>query len=118
MGEPCKAFAPPGRALCPVHDPERAEAVRAARSRGATSTNKLRALRGRLPKLDDTSGLVRFTARLIGEVYSGQVTADTARVLVYAMGLQRQLLETSDLEVRLRAVEDRIHMEKGQRRWG
>ena len=42
--------------------------------------------------------LVTFTAGLIGDVLSGQLDPEAARVVVAALGVQRWLIETAELE--------------------
>jgi hypothetical protein len=79
--------------------------MRQARSRGATNANKVRALEGRRSKLDTPAALVRFVATLVQDVVGGTVEPDVARVALYGCAIQRQLLETSDLEARLAALE-------------
>jgi hypothetical protein len=79
--------------------------VQRARSRGGTSAAKLRALEGRRSKLDTPAALVRFVATLVQDVVGGTVGPDVARVALYGCSIQRQLLETSDLEARLDALE-------------
>ena len=104
-GAPCRAFAPAGREVCRVHDPELAEAVQAARSRGAAKANTLRRIRGRRSKLATVSELVRFTADLIHKTVEGELAVDVARCAFYGLSLQKGLVELSDLERRIVALE-------------
>lgn len=104
-GAPCKSWPAPGSARCVSHAPERAEAMHQARSRGATNANRLRALEGRRAKLDTPAALVKFVGILVQDVVGGAVEPDVARVALYGCSIQRQLLETTDLEQRLAALE-------------
>jgi hypothetical protein len=116
-GAPCGAFALPERPWCWSHDPERAEQAAAARQRGAVNANKLRALQGRRPRLDTPQALVRYTAGIILDVAEGQMFADVGRVVLYGISIQMRLVELSDMERRLAALEARAALGKGQR-WG
>jgi hypothetical protein len=104
QGPPCRSFAPPGRRYCFGHDPERRDEVRAARGKGG----KLKAIRGRRARLDSPAALATFTANLIHDVVAGDMTPEVARTAVYALSLQRTLLETSTMEHRLAALERQL----------
>jgi hypothetical protein len=114
-GEPCRAFALPRRPTCAVHDPQRAAAVQAARSRGG----QVRALQRRRRKLDTPRALVQFTGMLIHDVLDGSRDIDVVRCALYGLSLQRQLLEASDLEQRLAALEQAAEArgQQGGRPW-
>ena len=100
QGERCRSFALPS-GLCWHHDPERAEERRAACVRGG----KVKAIKGRRPKLDDAAGLLRFNADLVHRLLGGELETDVVRVVVNALNLQRQLIESSEIEARLAALE-------------
>ncbi len=117
-GGPCRAFALPGSLTCRVHAPEYAEAVQAARVRGGRAAGQLRSIAGRRPKLDDAAGLVRFNAGLVNRLLAGELEVDTVRCLVYALNLQRQLIESSDLEKRLNRLEEQLTASGTQQRTG
>ncbi len=120
-GAACQAFALPGRPFCLTHDPDRAADATAARSKGAAVSNRLRSIEGKRQKLDTVSALVEFTGGVIQDVLEGTVLPDVARVCLYGVSIQRQLLEASDLEQRLAALEAREpaqHPQKGQHQWG
>src|SRR5438105_716274 len=106
-GTPCRSFALPAGDYCLAHDPERAGAVRAARAKGGAAASKVRSLQGRRAKLATVPELVRFTSGVIQDVLAGDVAPEVARAVLYGLSLQRQLVETSDLERRLRALEER-----------
>jgi hypothetical protein len=82
--------------------------AQAARSRGAVSSNKLRALEGRRAKLDTPAALVGFTGKLIQELLDGTTPVDVGRAVLYGIGIQRQLVESSELERRIAAIEQRL----------
>ena len=104
-----------------AHDPERVAQVRSARAKGGVAAGKIRALKGRRSRLDTVPALVRFTAAVIQGVIVGALHADVARVALYGVSIQRQLVETADLERRIAELEARTaaaeqHAER--RRWG
>lgn len=103
-GDECRAFALPDRDTCAVHDPERAAAVQAARAKGGRVTSLLKRRR----RLDSPTALARFNGNLVHQVLEGELAADVARCLFMGLNLQRILLEASDLESRLAAVEDAL----------
>ena len=120
-GQPCRAPAQPGATLCLWHDPDRVEAARAARSQGAMAAGKVRALDGRRRKLENAGALAKFMSSLIHDVLDGRTAPDTARVVVYAISVQRQIIEAADIEPRLTALEARLadqRPKEGTRRWG
>lgn len=103
-GDACRAFALPERDVCAVHDPERAEAVQAARAKGGRVTS----LQKRRRRLDSPTALARFNGNLVHQVIEGELPVDVARTVVSALSLQRALLEASELETRLAAVEEAL----------
>lgn len=112
QGAACRAFALPGGGRCAVHEPLRAERVRAARAKGG----QVKALRGRRARLDTVQSLVRFTGTLIQDALAGALAADVARTALYGISIQRQLVESSDLERRLAALEERLAATSGRPR--
>jgi hypothetical protein len=115
-GAPCRSFALPNGQFCLSHDPERRETVREARARGGAAASKLRALQGRRAKLETPAALVRFTGKLIQDVLDETTPVDVGRAVLYGISIQRQLVESGDLEKRLSALEARIES-KGAKRW-
>jgi len=101
--------------VCQVHDPARVATVQAGRSRGG----KVRALNGQRAKLDTVPALVKFTARLIGDLQAGSLDLNLGRALVYALTLQKGLVEISDIEARLAALETQYARQTQERlkRW-
>ena len=118
-GQPCRAPALPARPACWAHDPAQAEAARGARARGAAKGNRTRALRAGQPRFDSPRELVKFTGLVLGGVLSGKIAPDVGRVVLYGVSIQRQLLESSDLEQRIAALEQRAATSRPEAgRWG
>jgi hypothetical protein len=116
LGRPCAAFALTGGGYCWNHDPERAGDVRQARAKGGAAASKLRALRGRRSKLDTVPALVAFTAGVIQDTLVGGLAPDVARVVLYGLSIQRQLVEAGDLDRRLSELEAQLGAEGPERR--
>ena len=104
-GTPCRGIVPNGRTYCLVHDPELADKVQAARRRGGTVSMKLKLLQGRRQRLDSPKKLLAFCSDLVLDTLSGSVEPDVSRAVAYAVNLQIKLLEQTDLEARLAALE-------------
>jgi hypothetical protein len=115
-GAPCRSFALPSGQFCLSHDPERQETVREARAKGGAAASKIRALEGRRARLDTPTALVRFTGKLIQDVLDQTTPVDVGRAVLYGISIQRQLVESGDLEKRLSALEARLES-KGTKRW-
>ena len=107
-GVACQSFALPGSIYCFVHDPEQRAARATARAKGRAQASKLRAIQGRRSQLATASELVTFTAGVIHDVREGKLEPDTARVVLYGVSIQRQLVEIADLERRLAVLEERF----------
>lgn len=104
-GAACRAFAPSGRSLCRVHDPDRAAEVQADRRRGAANAAKVRVLQGRRRKLTTPGALMSFVDTLIWDAIDGKYDPKLVNAVTTAINVQRQLLESADLEQRLAALE-------------
>lgn len=110
-GQPCQAFARPGRPFCAAHDPEHAEAMRAIRSAGGQARStpapaepiKLGTIAEQLQALETTIDRVRAGAESVG----------VARLVLYGISLARPLVELGDLEERLAALEAAMGGEDG-----
>jgi hypothetical protein len=99
-GRTCRAFAlDSGR--CWNHDPARAQERQAAQSRGG----KIRALQGRRRKLTTPAALLSFVDTLIWDAIDGKYDPKLVNAVVGAVNVQRALIESSDLERRLSALE-------------
>lgn len=91
--------------MCLFHDETERERGREARAAGARTSNKLRMIRGRRARLDTPAQLLRFVADLAHSVVAGDLSPDVVRAAVYALSLQRQLVEAVDLEKRVAELE-------------
>jgi len=112
-GGECRAFAlPSGR--CWNHDPARADERHRARARGGT----IKALKNRQPRFDSPKALVQFAGLILGGVLAARIPPDVGRVVLYGISIQRQLIEASDIEQRLAAVEAQLPPTGAQRRSG
>jgi len=60
--------------------------------------------------------LVRFTGRLIQNVIDETTPVDVGRALLYDISIQRQLVESGDLEKRLSALEQQLKTRSSVRR--
>ena len=113
-GTACRGFAQSDRPFCLAHDPERQADARAARAKGATHANQLRSLRGARATLDSAQALVPFTAGIVHDTLEGRLDTDVARVALYGVSIMRQLLEASDLQARLEALESVLEPARGR----
>ncbi len=119
-GQPCRAPALPDSTLCWSHDPRQAEVAAQARAAGASKGGKLRALHGHRSKLSTVPELVRFVAMLVHRTVEGELDVNVARCAFYGLSLQKSLVELSDLErriVALEAVAAETASRKGGRAW-
>jgi hypothetical protein len=101
----CRAFAPAGRRSCRVHDPERRDEVQAARSKGATNAGKARTMQGRRRRLTTPAALLSFLDTLIWDAIEGKYDPKLVNAITAAVNVQRALIESSELEQRLAALE-------------
>jgi len=107
-GTSCRAMPLPGRDVCIMHAPDMAEKIAGARMRGGTAAAKLRLLQGKRLRLDSPSALARFMSHVIQDLMAGTLDVDVAKVVVYAVSVQRQVVEhaeKAELEKRLVEVE-------------
>ena len=104
-GAPCRGIVQNARPWCLVHDPARQSELPGVRAAGAAAANKLRVLKGHRHKLDNAPALLRFVGGLVQDVLDGSVTPDVARAALYGCAIARQLVESSDLDTRLRVLE-------------
>jgi hypothetical protein len=94
--------------LCPSHNPDYAETLRQQSARGGAKSSKLRALRARRAGLDSLPALAEFTSGVIHDALDGTVAPEVARVVLYGISIQRQLVEAADVDARLAAIEERL----------
>jgi hypothetical protein len=87
-GGRCRGFALPG-GRCWNHAPERAEERRAARSKGG----KLRAIEGRLKRLDNPKALAAFLSNLVHDLVDGKAEAELVKTVAYSISVQCKVLD-------------------------
>jgi len=92
--------------------------MRQARAAGASKGGTVRALKSRQPRFDSPRALIGFVGLILGGVLSGRIAPDVARAVLYGVSIQRQLIEASDLERRLAALEAQLPTTGAQRRIG
>jgi hypothetical protein len=121
-GTECQAQAQAGREYCYFHDPTKAEAVKAARSRGGSSIKTLtpkaiKPWRGepgetmviRSPRPQD---VVNLLADTIDEVKAGQIDPKIANAVGYLSNVILKAFETEALDERLAAIEDAVGVKR------
>ena len=111
----CQAERKTGERWCWCHHPERQAIAAAARSDGGRKDGRLRAIDGRRRKLEDAGQLARFLSELIQTTLAGQTPPDIARACMYGASVLRQVVETSELQRRLEALE--AQLAAGGSRW-
>jgi len=94
-----------------MHDPARAEAMTAARSRGAAKAAKLRSLEGGRKRLDSPRALAVFMSNLIHDAVEGKIDPDLARTVGYLVAVQTKVTEQArqaDVEQMLAEVKQLV----------
>lgn len=122
-GQPCGAQAQAGREWCYFHDPEKAEEVRAAKSKGGSKVTTLTVVkpwRGQpdevtVLKSPTTIDIVSLLADTIDEVKAGKIDPRVANAVGYLSGVMLKALEFDAFEERLAALEEAVGAE-GKRR--
>jgi hypothetical protein len=119
-GGRCRSFALLSSPFCFMHgDPD---AARAARQRGAVQAGRLRSIRGHRSRLSTAADLIRFTADLVHRVIEGELPPDVARCALYGLHLQKDLVETGEIERRVNELVAQLEaMRQGRgpsRGWG
>ena len=100
---------------CWRHCPTRADERRAAAAKGGRVT----ALHAERRKLSTPKALVQFVSGLMLDTLAGRVDPKVCNALINAANAQRALLESSELEARLSALEARQPRQpNGRQRWG
>jgi len=82
--------------------------MREARARGGAAASRLRSLEGRRARLDTPAALVKFTSKVIQDTLDETTPFVVARTVLYGISIQRQLVESTDLERRIEALEQRL----------
>lgn len=104
-GTACRAYAKPGGAFCFQHDPERAQAARAASVAGGIARNKpapAEPIDLSTPELQR-----RAIEQTIDRVRAGQEPVGVARLVLYGISLARPIVELESIEARIAALEGR-----------
>ena len=119
-GVACRFKVLAGGAFCVAHDPAKRGLMQEARRKGAVTSNKLRVIEGKRRKLGSAADLIGFTSDVVQDVIAGTVLPDVARAALYGISIQRQLIEASDIEQRLAALEQRgtATHQGGRPTWG
>ena len=118
-GTPCNAPAGLDSDFCFHHDPNRKEqadrarqkATEAARSKRLTAKSGGSEERRRLLKnfrLNSLADVKRLLAATINAFTAGEITADDARCIAYVANILTQTIKDTEIEGRLKELEDRI----------
>lgn len=107
-GEPCSAFALPGKTLCFSHDPQKASEVKDARRKGGENRSnarraaKMLATTGRQIKTDELPDIVRSC---ILKVVDGTMEPGQASAIAQLARTSLQLQHDMELEQRIAQLE-------------
>ncbi len=115
-GAACRSFVAAGDRYCFPHNPSNAERMQQARAAGASKGGTVRALKSHQPRFDTPKALIQFTGLILGGVLSGRIAVDVGRCVLYGVGIQKSLIEASDLEQRLARLEQQL-AQQGTKRW-
>ena len=106
----------PGTGYCFPHDPANAGRMREARAAGASAGGKLRSLHGKRRRLDSPAAVVAFLSGLVHDVAEGALDGETARTLVYALGVQLKAIELAEQSAGRRLVAEVEQLARQARR--
>ena len=115
-GQPCRASPPPGKTLCRWHDPSpEARQRHIAESRRGGVAKAYGELAAGAPLADAVrdldlgtpDGLRQLLAVVLHALAALPVDVRTCNSFAQLAGAQRSLIESSDVEARLRALEER-----------
>jgi hypothetical protein len=90
---------------CWAHSETTASKRRAACSQGAKKANQTRALRRQSALLKDMDSLAAFTSAVVLGTLNGRYRVDVGRTVLYGASVLKSILEVSDLEERMAALE-------------
>lgn len=104
-GERCKSAPLHGKKRCAFHSGDTAKVLgaRGGRRRAIFNPDGLEPFSA--PK--DVSDLLRLVMQTVVEVRAAKLDTKTATAIFYGCGVGRSILETSDLDARLKALEER-----------
>lgn len=117
-GTRCGAAAPAGSAFCYFHDPEKAAARRESNQRGGRARSRRAAVLPEgtadlpLASMADVAGLLAAT---INQTRRGELDCRVANAVGYLAATLAKVLEKSDLETRIAALEAAL-AKRGDRR--
>jgi hypothetical protein len=109
-GSPCPNAARPGKPTCWVHDPELADRRAEGRRRGGLNRSRPAVTLPRATPdapLESVQDVARFLAVTLNQARTGRVGVNVANCLFVGAGVLLRALETSDLERRIAALEER-----------
>ena len=72
------------------------------------AANKLRAIQGARQRLDTPAALAKFVSALVQDVLDGTVPVSVGRTALYGLNIQHKLIESTELERRIAALEARV----------
>ena len=111
-GSTCQGYAGPSSIYCFSHDPQRAKARSAARSKGGRH-NRTAHSKGQPPgqvrTMDDVLSLLDYT---LSEILIGDNTISRARILIAIAAQYISAIEGGALEERLKFLEDNYGITK------
>jgi hypothetical protein len=114
-GSPCKATPATGREYCFFHDPDPAtrEQAKAARACGGRQgLSRVLPNTEQAFELRTASDVVGFLSTTVNDVRCGRVDARVGNCLGYLAGVVLKALESSELEERVKALEEKLSLKK------
>ena len=109
-GQRCRAMAMRGAALCISHNPAAASLKRRATQKGGRN-RRARRVAERPPKpvrIRNIKDVRTLLFRSLADLRNGEVDADIARSIGYLAGVTAKVVETVDLEQRVRCLVERV----------
>ena len=108
-GAPCQAPAQTGRPFCFHHDPEKAAARSEARRRGGLRSHGLDPTMPRPEvRLLVVADIMKLLETAGADCLAQKPSLSRARALAYIGGMALKVIEVSELETRIRALEGRL----------
>lgn len=112
-GEPCRGYAITGSRFCFAHDPAQAEKRTDARRRGGSA-----GMPEPLPESELTirsmSDVLELIETTINDVRAGRVDTKTANTVGYLANVAVKVIQQTDLEARLEALESVLEPERSR----
>ncbi len=109
-GSPCRTPALPGKDACYFHDPESAEARRAARQQGGTARSRRAAVMPGAPDVafGCVADVTELLAKTAGQVRRGELDCRVGNCLAYIAATALRSIQQGDIEARLKAIEEEL----------